>query len=952
MNLLYPEAFILSIPAVMIWYRYLWNGRFSGGLRLVVLLILISALSVPVIQSGRDGVDLWVLMDRSESIPDKGREDMEETLQRLKDVKPANANLGVIEFAGTYRVKEYTGQSTFSTQKQVDLEKHATDLHGALKQVFSLHDPSRPTRVLALTDGRYTTRDPLPLGMWARDRSIPVDYRYEGQAGVSDTSVVDLDLPDAVHPGEPLQIATWIQAPVSGEVSYQLKRGNQLLSRGKRSVQPGRNRWMFRDVLQESGIVSYTLSISPSGSDRISQNNRDVGAVRVRSEEKVLVVQPSVRKNRFVSALKDAGLPVVQRSVDNAFHSQADLDPFRSVILENVSGNNLGRDRMLMLRNWVKNFGGSLLMTGGTRSFARGGYIASPLEEVLPVSMKLKEEKRRSTASVAIVLDRSGSMGAMVGGDMKMDLANRAAVESLDVLHPMDEVSVIGVDSSAHVAVPLQQIRGDHDQITGQIMSIRPGGGGIYVRTGLEAAMNQLAGGKGATKHIILFADARDSQERSGVRKKVKSWNNAGVTVSVVGLGTSVDRHASFLKRVAKAGKGKVHFTNNAKDLPRIFVQDVTRSIRKTFIKEQRPLVTTPHVTMLTGQTIGNPPPVGGFNVTRKKKNASVPFQVVDDDTKRPGLALWNYGLGRAAAYTIEMDGKYTGPFLNWKRYPELNALLVRWMMAKEQNKDVSARFEREGSIGKIRVSLNPDRERALAGSEPFAFISTPGAGGKKVPLKRSGPDQLRASVSLDREGVYIGAVNLGQQRLVELPPVGLGYSPEYRVEGVGQGTSRPGTELLSELAEVSGGTERMNLKHAFDTDQTGQVRWALHIPLFLLALLLFVVEIASRRLDFLEYLFSSRIGQVVHRVYKKGRNMVTFLFSWSRQEEAEEDVGRERSWETSKSTEAPSASGSSTDEETEEGKATEDEDGSKDDTGDIFGRAKDRARRRMDDEN
>ncbi len=945
MNLLYPEALILSIPAVMIWYRYLWNGRFSGGLRLIVLLMLIGALSVPFIHSGAEGVDLWVLLDRSESIPDEGRADMEETMQRLRDVKPPSANLGVIEFAGNYRVTEHAGQ-TSASQKQVDLEKHATDLHGALKQVFSLQNPSRPTRVLALTDGRYTTRDPLPLGMWAKERSIPIDYRHEGNADVSDTSVVDLELPGTVPQGEPFQITAWIQAPVSGEVKYELKRGSKLLDRGKRTVQPGRNRWLFRDVLKASGIESYTLSISPSGRDRIPQNNRDVGAVRVRSNKKVLVVQSSVREDRFVSSLKDAGLPVVQRSVENAFHSPADLDPFRSVILENVSGSSLGRDRMVMLKNWVKNFGGSLLMTGGTRSFARGGYIASPLEEVLPVSMKLKEEKRRSTSSVAIVLDRSGSMSATVGGDMKMDLANRGAAESIDVLHPMNEISVIGVDSSAHVAVPLQQIRGDHEQITRQIMNIRPGGGGIYVRTGLEAAMNQLAGGKGATKHIILFADATDSQERSGVRKQVEKWNRAGVTVSVVGLGTSGDRHAPFLKRVAKAGKGTVHFTNNAKDLPRIFVQDVTRSIRKTFIKKQRPLVTTTHLTMLTGEKIGNPPPVGGFNMTRKKKDASVPIRVVDNDTKRPGLAVWNYGLGRAAAFTVEVDGKYTGPFRDWERYPELNTLLVRWLMAKEQDKDVSAQFEREGSIGKIRVYLNPERERAVTGSEPHVFLSTPGAGGKNVPLEWSGPDQLSATVPLTKKGIYIGAVNLGNKRYVELPPVGLGYSPEFRPTGVGDGRSGTDSELLSKLAEVSGGTKRINLKQAFDTSRTGLVRWSLHVPLFLIALLLFLVEIASRRLYLLEHLYSSSVGRVLRRAPGTVLRTLTRFFSRSDSHSG----GRDRERKQPSQSPEPSGADLSTDSGSE--KEAHSEEDSNDDTGDVFDRAKERARRRMDGDN
>ena len=103
--------------------------------------------------------------------------------------------------------------------------------------------------------------------------------------------------------------------------------------------------------------------------------------------------------------------------------------------------------------------GGGLLLGGGERSFGQGGYYRSPLDDVLPVSMELREEHRKLRVAIAIVLDRSGSMAMpAAGGKTKMDLANLGTAECIRLLGPEDKVSVIAVDSSPHVIQPLEKV--------------------------------------------------------------------------------------------------------------------------------------------------------------------------------------------------------------------------------------------------------------------------------------------------------------------------------------------------------------------------------------------------------------------------------------------------------------------------------------------------------------
>src|SRR5690606_16615375 len=100
------------------------------------------------------------------------------------------------------------------------------------------------------------------------------------------------------------------------------------------------------------------------------------------------------------------------------------------------------------IATWVRDLGGGLLMTGGEASFGPGGYHRTPVEDVLPVTMEIRQEQRRFSLALAIALDRSGSMQAAVGsGETKMDLANRGTVAAIELLGPLDSLAVIAVDS-------------------------------------------------------------------------------------------------------------------------------------------------------------------------------------------------------------------------------------------------------------------------------------------------------------------------------------------------------------------------------------------------------------------------------------------------------------------------------------------------------------------------
>src|SRR5258705_9207273 len=87
-------------------------------------------------------------------------------------------------------------------------------------------------------------------------------------------------------------------------------------------------------------------------------------------------------------------------------------------------------------------------------------------------------------------------------------------------------------------------------------------------------------------RHVILFADANDSEEQEQCPELIARFRQMGITLSVVALGTEADSDAAFLKRIAEFGGGQCYFTHDPSELPRLFAQDTLTIARATFVDE------------------------------------------------------------------------------------------------------------------------------------------------------------------------------------------------------------------------------------------------------------------------------------------------------------------------------------------------------------------------------
>ena len=855
----YPEFFLLAIPLALAFKKWGWTkDRATSGLRLAAALLLLLALTGPQINLGGEGLDVIVVVDRSRSMQDADLSSAVELIENLDKNRGEGDRVGIVAFGGTAAVERLPSGQSMHRAFEKELSSEGSDVNAALLTALSMVDPNRPARILVLSDGEANGADPKIAARRARDREmpVPIDYRLYERIRVGDIAIEDITLPQSIAPREPFQFSVQIFADKDSQAIVEVSRdGREFAAREVRLRSGAMNAVPFRDLLEEGGFYTYEARITVPN-DPLPENNRGTGVVRVDAGPKLLVLNAKGEVNNLVKAIRAAKIEVDVAVAKSHPLTQDSLDPYRAVVLENVPADDLGRLKMERLAQFVEDLGGGLLMTGGEHSFGTGGFYKSPLEDVLPVSMELKDEHRKLRVAICVVLDQSGSMSAPVqGGLTKMDLANQGTSEVVRLLNNEDMVSVIAVTHRAHIIQELTSVD-QPDEIAGRVEKIEAGGGGIFVYEALEAAGEELLKAENLrTRHIILFSDARDSVQEGDYQNLLENFAAEGITVSVIGLGQESDVHADLLKDIAKRGGGNIMFTDDPEELPRLFTQDTMSVATSTFIKkdETQPGGIAgelfPEPARLMGDFEFGPfPRVDGYNLTYIKPSATQAAASTDEYTA-PWAAFWYRGLGRAAAITPAVTGEYAGEFGRWDYYDDFLINHARWLSGGNSLADVYIDLEREGQDAVVTVELDPHREAGLARKPPRLFVVPPGLERRETLLpdfRWIGPYSLQARFRMDQTGTYRTLVQTPGGELARGPAVTLPYSPEF--------APRPeadsGRQILVQIAELTGGKSRVDVLSIFD-DPPSSARMMPILPYLLIAgIVLLVVEIAGRRLS------------------------------------------------------------------------------------------------------
>jgi hypothetical protein len=787
-----PEYFLI-IPALAL-VGWFWRElKLQTPLRAVLMVLAVVALTEPIIQHQQNSLDLYVLLDSSDSTEDLIDKGLPEWQRLLESSKPNRRDtLRFINYGGEVSELGADGSSFTGSRK-------LTKTGLALQSIAAQTSEKRPSRVLLFTDG-YSTEPLHEAAAQMQARGIPLDFRLIRKETENDARIARINFPERVQVGEPFLISITVLGVRDTTFPLVLSRNGQTLTESPVTLTNGMAIVEFTDRIPRGGSFEYQAEIRPENDAHLG-NNRASRWMEITGGPRI-VLATRYQDDPAAKALEALDF-TVEIVTDPLKLKSGLIAGARSVILNNVPAHEVPTDFMKSLDFFVREQGGGLLMAGGEHSFGSGGYFQSSIDALLPVSMELKSEHRKLAVALAIVMDRSGSMSVGVGGGKtKMDLANSGAANAIDLLGPMDQITVFAVDSEPTKTIPLTRIENKKAELSARARKIKSSGGGIFIYAGLKAAWDELKKSPAGTRHVILFSDAQDSEEPGDYENLIQEMTDNGATISVIGLGTDKDVDSALLEDIAKRGNGRMFFSNQPMDIPKIFAQETVTIARSEFIKDPVGVQATGRWAEISPKPIDWFKQADGYNLSYAREDATVSL-VSTDEYLAPLVAHARRGQGRSAAVLFPLGGEFSATARNWPGYGDFLQTMGRFLMGNDTPPGIALRHRLEGTRLTLDLLYDPAAwSQKLSAMPPKVRLrDDTGASTLDLPWRRIAPGHFSLTRDLVEGSVVRGAVQVGENAL-PFGPLSVGSSVEWAFE----------PERLTELRAVSNQTRGREL--------------------------------------------------------------------------------------------------------------------------------------------
>ena len=176
MTLADPFWLVLAIPLAMSLWLWRLPSRLMLALRCLALTaILLGLCGLSVRLPVRSGTVVLVA-DRSLSMPAGSEALQKEAAAIVHSAMGPRDKLAVVSFAERAAVEQSPQTGKF-TEFSAQVGQEASNLADALDSALSLVDREEPSRILVLSDGRWTGRDPAAAAARAAAAGVTIDYR-------------------------------------------------------------------------------------------------------------------------------------------------------------------------------------------------------------------------------------------------------------------------------------------------------------------------------------------------------------------------------------------------------------------------------------------------------------------------------------------------------------------------------------------------------------------------------------------------------------------------------------------------------------------------------------------------------------------------------------------------------------------------------------------------------
>lgn len=290
--------------------------------------------------------------------------------------------------------------------------------------------------VVVITDGAQTAESDVgALITNLRGRGVPVFAVGVGRTTLEgDLELVRATAPRRLLPGSPATAELLIRASGLREhsVKVDIIEDSHPLRTQVVPLQGNEATEVVRISFTPSspGLHSYTVTAQPLEGEPVKENNTRRFVIEVEdSHPRVLYMEgePRWELGKLRGAMaeeKNVTLVSLLRSADGKFYRQGvesgeeltsgfpkaeeEIFKYQALIIGSVEATFFTFDQLRALEQFVARRGGSLLALGGSKSFNAGGYVNTPLADLLPVYLRGEADHPSESQSFKVALAERG----------------------------------------------------------------------------------------------------------------------------------------------------------------------------------------------------------------------------------------------------------------------------------------------------------------------------------------------------------------------------------------------------------------------------------------------------------------------------------------------------------------------------------------------------------------
>ncbi|MFH1738728.1 MAG: glutamine amidotransferase [bacterium] len=851
--LLLAPGLILAARTV----RVLGRGR-KGivlFLRIVGFLLLVGAVAETQLLRRGDLLSVMFLVDRSSSIPSAEQHIAETYLARQNELMTRKDRAGVIFFGKQAAIETTPIEKLDLEQFHTVVDAEGTDMARAVRLALAAFPQDSQKRIVLISDGNQTQGDVEAEVRRAKANDVevsvfPLQYRSDNE-----TALENIIVPSQIRRNEPFSLTVVMSAQTSGPGVLRLFRRGELVLEQPVELKPGKNTFLIPQILDLPGFYAYEAVVEPE-SDTRATNNRAETFVTIEGMGKVLYMEGQLEEGMPLSAALEAeGIPVEMRRPLDAPFSLEEYNAYDLIILSDVNAGDLSMVQQRTIQSAVRDFGVGLLMIGGEDSFGSGGYLGTPIEDALPVTMEIKQRKVIPSGALVMIMHTC----EMPEGNTYAREISLAVLDTLSRHDYMGFLRYSGRDGESWLfpqPPPLKKL-GDKNTERGLLldMELQDIGDMPDFDTTLRMAYQELIRCPANIKHIIVMSDGDAARPDVNLIRKIR---DAKITISTVCFDAhNMPANVDLMKKIAYEGGGNAYLVKDGSQLPSIFIKEAAQVTRSLILEEPfTPVITHPSE-VIDGFSEGFPQLLGYVITTIRPESQSV----LESHQEDPVLALRRYGVGKSAAFTSDAKRRWAKDWIAWDQYAKFWAQVARWTMRDPGQQFFQVESRVDGQWASVAIDAIDEEGRFLNAVEMTALAMDPQLEKIDFEIRQTAPGRYEGRFPVERAGTYMVSVQAksGDYEATIRTGVSVPFSTEQRAV-------KSNESLLHRIAQVGDGQQLDMESSVFSHDLSSYTqRVALWPYLLSVALILFCLDICARRLFFEVTQFQRAARRVAH---------------------------------------------------------------------------------------